>query len=68
MNFSEWGGYPQYQQQDLLNKMCKIVTQRDMPPFTYNLVHATARLSQPDSDAICAWTKTAITNYVRLER
>ena len=59
MNFSEWGTYPSYKQQDLLNEMCKIVTQRDMPPFTYGLAHAPSRPSEAEREAICEWTKAA---------
>ncbi len=65
MNFSDWGTYPPYKQLDLLNEICKIVTQRDMPPFSYNLIHGTARLSQPDRDAICAWTRKTINTYAK---
>jgi Haem-binding domain len=57
MNFSEWGTYPGYKQQDLLDKACKLVTQHDMPPFTYNLIRAANRPTNSDRQAICAWTK-----------
>jgi hypothetical protein len=57
MNFSEWGSYPGFKRADMLNETCKLVTQRDMPPLTYNLMHAPARLSDSDRQAICAWTK-----------
>ena len=59
MNFSEWGTYPDYKQKDLLSKICKIVTERDMPPLTYLLVHRAARLSDAEREAICSWTKAA---------
>lgn len=58
MNFSEWGAYPSYKQKDLLDKACKLVTQHDMPPFTYNLVHRDAVLNQAERDALCRWTKS----------
>ena len=58
MNFSEWGTYPSYKQKDLLDKACKLVTQHDMPPFTYGLVHRDAGLKQAERDAICGWTKS----------
>ena len=58
MNFSEWGTYPSYKQKDLLDKACKLVMQHDMPPFTYNLVHRDAGLSQAERDALCRWTKS----------
>jgi hypothetical protein len=57
MNFSEWGSYPDYKRKDLLDKVCKMVTQHDMPPFTYSLIHRESGLSQTDRDAICRWTK-----------
>lgn len=60
MNFSEWGTYPAYKQQDLLDKACKLVTQHDMPPFTYNLIRAANRPTNSDRQAICTWTKAKI--------
>jgi hypothetical protein len=62
MNFSEWGTYPGYKQQDLLDKACKLVTQHDMPPFTYNLIRVDTRLTNSDRDAICSWTKANTQN------
>jgi hypothetical protein len=58
MNFSEWGTYPSYKQKDLLDKACKLVTQHDMPPFAYSLVHRDAGLKQAERDALCVWTKS----------
>jgi hypothetical protein len=58
MNLSEWGTYPVYKQKDLLDKACKLVTQHDMPHFTYNLVHRDAALNQSELDALCRWTKS----------
>ena len=57
MNLSEWGSYPDYKRKDLLDKACKMVTQRDMPPFTYGLVHRQTQLSDPERETICRWTK-----------
>jgi hypothetical protein len=57
MNFSEWGTYPGYKREDLLNEMCKIVTERDMPLLTYVIAHREARLNDSDREAICRWTK-----------
>jgi hypothetical protein len=57
MNFSEWGTYPDYKRKDLLDKACKLVTQHDMPPFTYSLIHRESALSQTDREAVCRWTK-----------
>lgn len=57
VNFSEWGTYPGYKHKDLLDKMCKEVTDHDMPPWQYLLVHRDAGLSNSDRDSICGWTK-----------
>jgi Haem-binding domain len=57
MNFSEWAAYLAYQRQSHLDEICKIVTEGDMPPLTYTLMHAAARLSDSDREAICRWTK-----------
>jgi hypothetical protein len=60
MDFSEWGTYPAYKRKDLLNDVCKMVTQHDMPLVTYALLHPNARLSEADRQAICRWTKQAV--------
>jgi hypothetical protein len=62
MNFSEWGSYTDYQRQSHLDEICKIVTQRDMPPFTYALAHRNAALSDPERQMICQWTKESAGN------
>jgi hypothetical protein len=59
MNFSEWGTYPAYKQKDLLDKVCKEVTNHDMPLWQYLLIHRNASLSDSDRNAICGWTKEA---------
>ena len=60
MNVSEWGMYPGYKREDLLNQICEAVTKRDMPPWTYLLVHQDAQLNDSDREAICRWTKAAV--------
>ena len=60
MNFSEWGSYPDYKQQDLLSEMCKLVTERGMPPLSYALTHGGANLSESDRQSICSWTQAAV--------
>jgi hypothetical protein len=60
MNFSEWGTYPDYKRKDLLSEMCKIVTERDMPPFSYTLTHGSAQLSESERQSICDWTKESV--------
>lgn len=57
MNFSEWGTYPGYKREDLLNEACRIVTERDMPLLTYVITHREGRLSDSDREAVCRWTK-----------
>ena len=58
MNFSEWGTYPGFKQKDLLDKACQLVTQHDMPPFVYSLVHHDRVPTQAEREVLCRWTKT----------
>jgi hypothetical protein len=40
--------------------ICKQVETRNMPLFSYLLVHRAASLSQSDIETICQWTRTAL--------
>jgi hypothetical protein len=57
INFSEWRQYDLYDRADMLDKMCDVVTRRQMPPLPYRLLHPEARLSPDDAKAICGWTR-----------
>jgi Haem-binding domain len=57
LNFSRWGKYNAFDRADLLDKVCDQVSKRKMPLWQYRIAHTAARLSQADTDAVCAWTE-----------
>ena len=61
MNLSEWGNYPQKKKEDKLDAICDMVSQNEMPPLQYRLIHRDSVLTQQDRDTLCQWTKTADT-------
>jgi hypothetical protein len=58
MNLSAWGAIPASKQQELLKRICKEVSEGDMPLFAYRLAHPAARLGERDVQAVCTWTST----------
>lgn len=56
LNFSEWGAYSPEKRDKLLNEVCENVSEGEMPPAQYTLVHQHARLAKSDVQAICNWT------------
>lgn len=56
MNFSRWSEYNRYDRADMLDEACEHVERGDMPLWPYRLLHADARLSATEVDALCAWT------------
>jgi heme-binding protein len=59
MNLSTWGQYSPKTQQELLGDMCEEVQSGEMPDAGYRMMHAEARLTPADVEAVCAWTKSA---------
>ena len=59
VNFSEWGTYTPAKRVALLEKVCEEVREGGMPLGSYLLLHADARLSDADRNAICDWTRAA---------
>jgi len=57
VNFSEWGTYSAQRQQAKLDDICSEVKDGGMPLKQYTWMHAGTKLSQPQRDAVCAWTK-----------
>lgn len=56
LSFSTWGDYPVPKRLDKLDEMCKMVREGEMPQFPYPLTHPEARLSDTDTETLCAWT------------
>ena len=60
LNFSEWGTYPIKKQQELLKETCEEASERKMPVAAYTLLHPSAKFTDGDITAVCAWTRTTI--------
>lgn len=58
LNFSEWGMYVPEKKVELLEGICKEVTEGEMPGVSYTLLHPNAKLTAADVNAICRWTRT----------
>jgi hypothetical protein len=58
MNFSVWGNYSQAKRDHELEEICNEVIDGDMPDTKYTLIHRSAKLSQPEREALCTWTST----------
>ena len=48
MNFSEWGDYDAETADEMLEEICKMVTDGEMPLMPYTWLHPDARLSRAD--------------------
>lgn len=59
MNLSEWGTYTSERKSKFARRMCKEVTEGDMPGTMYTLMHSQAKLTNADVQSICAWSQTA---------
>jgi hypothetical protein len=64
VNFSDWLRHnmksPAEYTRERFEAICKQVETRNMPLFSYLLVHRAARLSQADIETICQWTRTDV--------
>lgn len=66
LNFSEWGTYPTKKQQELLKETCAEASERKMPVATYTLLHPSAKFTDADIAAVCAWTQTINKNRTQV--
>lgn len=56
LNFSEWRGLTPEMTQLRMSEVCGEVRKGEMPPSFYRPLHAEARLTREDVQALCAWT------------
>jgi hypothetical protein len=59
LNFSEWGKYDKKEQLKLLEEICEVVTEGEMPLRSYTFMHSSAILNEMDVKNICTWTEAA---------
>ena len=61
-NYSDWARYDAGEADRLFAKACSLVRDRRMPLTSYTWMHPSARLSDADVAALCAWTDTVRTS------
>ena len=57
LNFSEWSTYTEKSRKSKLEEICEEVEQNAMPLKKYLVMHPDAKVSDPDKEKLCAWTK-----------
>ncbi|RPI20096.1 MAG: hypothetical protein EHM61_27750 [Acidobacteria bacterium] len=57
VNFSEWERYKPEEKAHLLREARELIEKREMPPWSYRLMHSEARLSEADIAALVHWTE-----------
>jgi hypothetical protein len=65
LNFSEWGTYTPNKQQKLLKETCAEVSERKMPAAAYTMLHPSAKFTDVDRAAVCAWTRSVAQSLTR---
>jgi Haem-binding domain len=65
VNLSRWTEYNPFDRMDMLDKMCKLASTGQMPPWQYRLMHFDARLSTTDVAAMCVWSQDEATRLMQ---
>jgi len=58
-NLDDWNAHGRGRQTPPIDHVCRDVRNGDMPLWSYLLIHRGARLSDADTQAICAWADAA---------
>jgi hypothetical protein len=59
LNFSDWASYDKKKQIQLLSDICDVITEGEMPLWSYKFMHSSAVIDPGQKDAICNWTEQA---------
>jgi len=59
LNFSAWANYDKKKQIKLLNEICEVVTNGEMPLKGYVMMHSKAVLNEREISDICSWSEQA---------
>jgi Haem-binding domain len=57
-NYSDWASYDSEKARKILHDICEQTRDGSMPVGSYTLVHRDARLTDPDVQALCTWTRS----------
>lgn len=59
LNFSEWARYEKKEQLELLDDICEMITEGEMPLKSYVFMHSKARFNEKEIGDVCAWAEQA---------
>ncbi|RPJ77985.1 MAG: cytochrome C [Deltaproteobacteria bacterium] len=59
LNFSDWASYDRKKQIKLLNEICEVITNGEMPLKGYVLMHSKSIINEKELEEICVWTEQA---------
>jgi hypothetical protein len=59
LNFSDWTSYDRKKQIKLLNEICEVIENGEMPMKGYVLMHSSAVINPKEKEVICAWAEQA---------
>lgn len=59
LNFSDWAGYDKKKQIKLLNEICEVIENGEMPMKGYVMMHSSAVINPKEKEDICAWAEQA---------
>lgn len=65
LDFSTWDVYRPAKRQKLLREIAEQVTEGEMPPWYYALVHPEARLTTEEKDQLATWARNAAAPVAR---
>jgi hypothetical protein len=58
INLQDWEAQVNPQEgQEHLGLICKLIRQKDMPPWNYRLMHKDGTLSPEEVETVCAWSQ-----------
>lgn len=59
LNFSEWAKYDKKDRLELLDDICEMITEGEMPLKSYVFMHSLARFNEREIAEVCAWAEQA---------
>jgi hypothetical protein len=59
LNFSAWATYEKKEQIKLLDEICEVITNNEMPLKSYVIMHSNAIINEKEKADICAWAEQA---------
>ena len=58
MNLSEWGSYSPKKMRGVLEEICEVMQEDEMPLWSYRIMHSGTRLNESERKLVCAWAES----------